>query len=101
METNITRIVSPNDQAELLAQARPFELPGERVEGIGRVLEWGELWLLIYDNCGHDQYFFRNQWNYRREQVEREVRAYYATCAACHRPLVMTRQDQWYEAPAI
>jgi len=50
------------------------------VPGIGELLPWGELWLLIHERCGHDQYFVRNQWNYDDEHVLAEVRQHYATC---------------------
>jgi hypothetical protein len=54
-----------------------------KVEGVGKLLPWGEFWLLQYDPCGHDFYFFRNGWNYADEHVLAEVQRYYPTCDRC------------------
>lgn len=81
METNVSRTVAPEETAELLARVRPFGQP--HVAGIGEVLQWGELWLLVYDSCGHEQYFFRGPMNYEWHQVEHEVRQYHAECQQC------------------
>lgn len=58
------------------------------IEGIGELLPWAEFWKLIYDDCGHEQMFPRTQWNYGQDQdqVETEVRKYYAACDQRARP---------------
>jgi hypothetical protein len=55
------------------------------IDGVGECLQWGELWLLVYANCGHEQYIPRNQWNYESAKIERDVRTYYADCQQCAR----------------
>ena len=50
------RLVPHDEQDELLAAACP--LPN-MVAGVGHVFHHGEYWLLIYEPCGHDQYFRR------------------------------------------
>ena len=54
-----------------------------QVEGIGELVPWAEFWLLTYAGCGHDFYFPRTRWNYERDQVEAEMRRYYASCDTC------------------
>jgi hypothetical protein len=55
------------------------------IANVDEILAWGELWLLIYADCGHEQYIPRNQWNYESADIEREVRAYHAACQQCAR----------------
>ena len=52
------------------------------LSGVGKVLDAGAYWQLIYDRCGHTQVFARLglEWP---EQAEREVRRWYATCLTC------------------
>jgi hypothetical protein len=57
-----------------------------QIDGVGELLQWGELWLLIYDGCRHEFYFPRYEMNYERDHVEAEVRTYYRTCQRCARP---------------
>ena len=57
-----------------------------QVEGIGECRARGEFWVLTYDTCGHEQWFMHRPMNYADAAVEREVRAYYATCATCSPP---------------
>jgi hypothetical protein len=56
-----------------------------RVEGIGQVVQRGELWRLIYDDCSHQQWVFSG--NSRRlldvADVEAEVRQHYMMCSEC------------------
>jgi len=59
--------------------ALPFsvELPG-----IGQLVEWGELWTVTYDDCGHAvQFPRRDLWTYA--EAEAIVREHLATCAEC------------------
>ena len=55
-DLNVARLVPHNEQDALLAAACP--LP-DMVAGVGHVFHRGEYWLLIYESCGHDQYFRR------------------------------------------
>ena len=55
-DLNVARLVPHNEQDALLAAACP--LP-DMVAGVGHVFHRGEYWLLIYESCGHDQYFGR------------------------------------------
>jgi hypothetical protein len=58
-----------------------------QIDGIGEVLAWSEFWLLIYAECGHETYFSRTGHGlFEPDEVEREVRAYYAQCQACAHP---------------
>ena len=61
----------------MLAAACP--LP-DRVAGVGHVFHRGEYWLLVYESCGHDQYFRRTADGlYDLADVEAEIRQRYAT----------------------
>jgi hypothetical protein len=58
-----------------------------QLEGIGEVLAWSEYWKLIYP-CGHETMFSRTAHRlFELEDVEREVRTYYAECLVCSRPV--------------
>ena len=70
-----------NEQDALLAAACP--LP-DMVAGVGHVFHRGEYWLLVYESCGHDQYFRRTADGlYDLADVEAEIRQRYATCGTC------------------
>jgi hypothetical protein len=55
-DLNVARLVPHNEQDALLAAACPLS---DMVAGVGHVFHRGEYWLLIYESCGHDQYFRR------------------------------------------
>jgi len=80
-DLNVARLVPHNEQDALLAAACP--LP-DMVAGVGHVFHRGEYWLLIYESCGHDQYFGRTADGlYDLADVEAEIRQRYATCGTC------------------
>ena len=80
-DRNVARLVPHNEQNALLAAACP--LP-DMVAGVGHVFHRGEYWLLIYESCGHDQYFRRTADGlYDLADVEAEIRQRYATCGTC------------------
>ncbi len=71
-DLNVARLVPHNEQDALLAAACP--LP-DMVAGVGHVFHRGEYWLLIYESCGHDQYFRRTADGlYDLADVEAEIR---------------------------
>ena len=75
-DLNVARLVPHNEQDALLAAACP--LP-DMVAGVGHVFHRGEYWLLIYESCGHDQYFRRTADGlYARRRRSRD------TTAICH-----------------
>src|SRR5258708_6003140 len=76
-DLNVARLVPHNEQDALLAAACP--LP-DMVAGVGHVFHRGEYWLLIYESCGHDQYFRRTADGlYDLADVEAEIRRRYST----------------------
>src|SRR6059036_1116087 len=80
-DLNVARLVPHNEQDALLAAACP--LP-DMVAGVGHVFHRGEYWLLIYESCGHDQYFRRTADGlYDLADVEAEIWQRYATCGTC------------------
>jgi hypothetical protein len=80
-DLNVARLVPHNEQDALLAAACP--LP-DMVAGVGHVFHRGEYWLLIYESCGHDQYFRRTADGlYDLADVQAEIRQRYATCGTC------------------
>jgi hypothetical protein len=57
------------------------------VYGVGRVLEWGEWWLLTYYACGHETRINRvSQRLFDPDQVAQLVLSDYAACIICHPP---------------
>ena len=80
-DLNVARLVPHNEQDALLAAACP--LP-DMVAGVGHVFHRGEYWLLIYESCGHDQYFRRTADGlYDLAEDEAEIRQRYATGGTC------------------
>src|SRR5260370_37695616 len=80
-DLNVARLVAHNEQDALLAAACP--LP-DMVAGVGHVFHHGENWVLIYESCGHDQYFRRTADGlYDLADVEAEIRQRSATCGTC------------------
>jgi hypothetical protein len=80
-DLNVARLVPHNEQDALLAAACP--LP-DTVAGVGHVFHRGEYWLLVYESCGHGQYFRRTgDGLFDLAAVEAEVRQRYATCDTC------------------
>ena len=80
-DLNVARLVLHNEQDALLAAACP--LP-DMVAGGGHVFHRGEYWLLIYESCGHDQYFRRTADGLcDLGDVEAEIRLRYAICGTC------------------
>jgi hypothetical protein len=54
------------------------------IDGVGRVIEWGEWWKLIYDGCGHETWFDRVVCRlFEPARVEQVVLSYYAACQSC------------------
>ncbi len=53
--------------------------------GIGRLVEWGKLWRLTYERCGHVVQFSRRDLR-EPEEAERVVKEYLATCDECGQP---------------
>ncbi len=93
-DLNVARLVPHNEQDALLAAACP--LP-DMVAGVGHVFHRGEYWLLIYESCGHDQYFRRTADGlYDLADVEAEIRQRYATCglAACDAGVWLLRRGE-------
>jgi hypothetical protein len=77
-DLNVARLVPHNEQDALLAAACP--LP-DMVAGVGHVFHRGEYWLLVYESCGHDQYFRRTADGlFDLADVEAEVQQRYAAC---------------------
>src|ERR1700716_661527 len=71
-DLNVARLVPHNEQDALLAAACP--LP-DMFAGVGHVFHRGEYWLLIYESCGHDQYFRRTADGlYDLADVQAEIR---------------------------
>ena len=80
-DLNVARLVPHNEQAALLAAACP--LP-DVVAGVGHVFHRGECWLLIYESCGHRQYFRGTaDGPHDLAHVEADIRQRYATCRTC------------------
>jgi hypothetical protein len=57
------------------------------IYGVGRLLEWGEHWRLIYYGCGHETRLIRSGHNlFDEEAAERLVVEHYSVCSSCHPP---------------
>jgi len=54
------------------------------IYGVGRLIEWGEWWRLIYYRCGHETRFVRSAQQLFDIDAERLVIANYAECTLCH-----------------
>jgi hypothetical protein len=55
------------------------------IDGVGQVVEWGEWWRLVYDDCGHEIWFDRVTHRlFEPAKVEQVVRKFYADCDACY-----------------
>ena len=55
-----------------------------QVDGIGQVLQQGDWWKLIYDTCGHEQWFPQTGHRlYAHVDIQAEVRQHYAMCSQC------------------
>ena len=55
-----------------------------QVEGIGRVYEHGEWWVLQYHPCGHETWFDRVTHRlFDPSDVEQVVRKFYGDCVLC------------------
>ena len=80
-DLNVVRLVPHNEQAALLSAACP--LP-DVVAGVGQLFHPGEYWLLIYQSCGHGQYFGHTADGLcDLADVEAEIRRRYAICGTC------------------
>src|SRR5438067_13704645 len=80
-DLNVARLVPHNEQEASLAAACP--LP-DIVAGVGQVFHHGEYWVLIYESCGHGQYFRgAADGPHDLADVEAEIRQRYATCGTC------------------
>ena len=57
------------------------------IYGVGRLIEWGEWWRLIYYRCGHETRFVRSAHRVVDiDDAERVVIDNYAECTLCHPP---------------
>jgi hypothetical protein len=59
------------------------------IYGIGRQLEWGEWWLLIYHRCGHEHTSRINRvtWAlFDHQEAEQQVISDYAESIICRPP---------------
>ena len=52
-------------------------------EASGSSTTLASTWVLIYDDCGHEQDFMRSRCNYAERYLEAEVRQHFATCDQC------------------
>ena len=57
------------------------------MEGVGRIIEWGEWWKLIYYGCGHETHINRvTRRLFDAADVEQVVLKFYAQCQECSCP---------------
>jgi hypothetical protein len=65
------------------------------ITGIGQIFHRGEYWMLLYDSCGHVQYFARTSDRlYGQVDVGAAVRRFYATCGMCAWAPIATRSSE-------
>jgi hypothetical protein len=57
------------------------------IYGVGRLIEWGEWWRLVYYGCGHETRFVRSAHRlFDEEAAEQVVIRDYSVCVLCHPP---------------